>query len=250
MLRIPPALRGNQTFLWSGEHAIHWNSTLQNHVSPLSSTSNFLINAKRCHRYTTPQEKRTLKPGERTLNLVWYCNCAENALPDTLTDVDGHKHRYSLPTGEMRDEVWSKQRGPVAEKMLPPPFPELINKIQQPFVTVISHTTTPKASFFDGQVLLVGDALTPSRPRNALGRNQAAFGCLHLKRALQRQISLSECKIRVSQYAHLNRLRAISWGTRFQVGWLACFTSEIHFSFRVGASVVDESLERTRDLST
>lgn len=134
--------------------------------------------------------------------------------------------------------------------MLPSPFLELINKIQQPFVTVISDTTATKASFFGGQVLLVGDELIHSRPRNALGGNQAAFGCLHLKRALQGQISLSECKIRVSQYAHLNQLQAISCGTRFQVGWLACFTSEIHFSFRIGALSVDELLERTRDLST
>ena len=182
---------------------------------------------KRRHRYTIPGADGSLEPGERILNLAWYCNCREDALSDILTDVNGHKHRYSMPSGMMR-EVWSKQTA-VAEKMLPHPFLELIHKIRQPFVTVISDTMASKASFFDGKLLLVGDALTLFRPHNALSSNQAAFDCLQLKKALQGEITLSEWETRVLQYARLNRLRAISWGAYFQVGWLAYFTSEIRF---------------------
>lgn len=185
-------------------------------------------NTQWCHRYTIPGVNGSLKPGERILNLVWYCNCTEDGLTNILTDVNGHKHRYYLPSGKMRDEVWSQQKA-VAEKTLPPPFLELINKIQQPFVAVISDTTASNASFLDGKLLLVGDALTLFRPHNALSSNQAAFDCLQLKKALQGEITLSEWEARVLRYARLNRLRAISWGAYFQVGWLAYFTSEMYF---------------------
>ena len=188
----------------------------------------FLTNAKWCHRYTIPGANGSLKPGERMLNLAWYCNCSEDALTDILTDVNGHKHRHSLPSGKIREEVWSKQKA-VAEKFLPPPFLELIHKIQQPFVTVISDTTASKASLFSGKLLVVGDALTLFRPHNALSSDQAAFDCLQLKKVLQGDTTLSEWEARVLQYARVNRLRAISWGAYFQVGWLAYFTSEIHF---------------------
>ncbi|CAD6588607.1 MAG: hypothetical protein ASARMPREDX12_003384 [Alectoria sarmentosa] len=178
--------------------------------------------------YTIPGVNGNLNPGECIFNLAWYCNYPEDALTNILTDVDGHKHQHSLPTGKMRDEVWSTQKA-LAAKLLPPPFLELINKIQQPFVTVISDTTASKASFFNGKLLLVGDALTLFRPHNALSSNQAAFDCLQLQRVLQGDITISEWEVRVLQYAQLNRLRAISWGAYFQVGWLAYFTSEIYF---------------------
>ena len=150
------------------------------------------------------------------------------ALADVLTDVDGHQHRYSLPSGKMRKEVWSKQKA-IAEKLLPPPFLELIEKIQQPFVTVISDTTASKASFFDGKVLFVGDALTLFRPHIALGSDQAAFDCIQLKKVLQGDITLSEWEARVLKYARLNRLRAVTWGAYFQAGWLSYFKSEMIF---------------------
>ena len=197
-------------------------------MSPFYKRCAILTNANRCHRYTIPGVNGNLRPGERILNLAWYCNCAEDTLTDVLTDIDGHKHRYSLPSGKMRDEVWNKQKA-VAETILPPPFLELVNKINRPFVTVISDTTASNASFFDGKLLLVGDALTLFRPHISLSSNQAAFDCLQLKRFLQGDINLSEWETRVLQYARLNRLRAVSWGAYFQVGWLAYFTSEMHF---------------------
>lgn len=133
----------------------------------------------------------------------------------------------------MRNEVWSKQQA-FAQEVLPPAFREVINKIQKPFVTVISDTTASKASFYDGKVLLVGDALTLFRPHNALSSDQAAFDCLQLRKALQGNFTLLEWEARVLQYAHLNRLRAISWGAYFQIGWLAYLTSEVRFRSALG----------------
>ena len=162
------------------------------------------------------------------INIAWYCNCAEDGLIDILTDIDGHKHRYSLPSGKMRNEGWERQKA-VAEDLLPPPFFELINKIDHPFVTVISDTAPSKASFFDGRLLLVGDVLTLFRPHNALSSNQAAFDCLQSEKMLQGEINVSEWETRVLQHAKLNRLRAISWGAYFQIGWLAYLKSEMRF---------------------
>ena len=115
----------------------------------------------------------------------------------------------------MRNERRSKQLA-VSEKQMPPPFLEVINKMQQPFVTVISDTIASKASFSHGNVLLVENALTPLRPRNALSSNKAAFDCLESKKALQGNITILEWEARVLRYAHINRLRAITWGAYFQ----------------------------------
>lgn len=170
----------------------------------------------------------SVKEGERLLNLAWYCNCTEEALADILTDVDGHRHQYTLPSGSMRDEVWARQKA-AAEKILPSPFLELVNKIRKPFISVVSDTMSSQASFMDGKLLLVGDALTLFRPHIALSTNQAAFHALLLKRAMTGKITIPEWETRVLQYARANRLRAISWGAYFQVGWLSYLASEVYY---------------------
>lgn len=178
--------------------------------------------------YMIPGVAGSVKEGERLLNLAWYCNCTEEALADILTDVDGHRHQYTLPSGSMRDEVWARQKA-AAEKILPSPFLELVNKIRKPFISVVSDTMSSQASFMDGKLLLVGDALTLFRPHIALSTNQAAFHALLLKRAMTGKITIPEWETRVLQYARANRLRAISWGAYFQVGWLSYLASEVYY---------------------
>lgn len=100
-------------------------------------------------RYSIPSDKFSLKPGERHSNYVWYCDCAEGSsdVEDLRADVNGHRHRNTLPIGGVRDEIWFRQKA-LAREILAPPFAELVSKTAQPFVATMSETISPRASFF------------------------------------------------------------------------------------------------------
>jgi 2-polyprenyl-6-methoxyphenol hydroxylase-like FAD-dependent oxidoreductase len=128
-----------------------------------------------------------------------------------MTDIDGRMHRSTLPIGKMNPAVWEKQKI-LAAKSLPPPYVELITKTTQPFITLVTDIASPKASFFDGKLLLVGDALVPFRPHVACSTNQAALDALLLEKMLKGEIPLTEWERQALDYAELTRLRSITWG--------------------------------------
>lgn len=184
-------------------------------------------------RYTIPGENGTCAMGKRVINLAWYHNHPENDLSDILRDTDGYQHRFSLPYGKMREEVWNRQREIAASKIHSRPFLEIINKIKNPFLTVISDTYASQACFIGGKALLVGDALTLFRPHIAMSTDQAAFDCLRLKMVMKGEITIQNWEKDVLQYARAGRLRSITWGAYFQVGWLAFFRSEVNFRWEI-----------------
>lgn len=171
-------------------------------------------------RYTIPGDKGSLEPGERFLNYVWYCNYAENSveLADLMTDINGHRHQKTLPIGGVRDEIWSKQKA-LAKEILAPSFAELVTKTSQPFVATISDTISPRASFLDGKLLLVGDALAGFRPNAALSTNQAAFDALLLAKLVKGEMTGREWERAVLRYANVSAARSRVIGTFFQDGW-------------------------------
>ena len=81
------------------------------------------------------------KPGTRPVfsEFCLYHNCTEEALPDVMTDSDGHRYCFTLPIGKMRDEVWAKQKA-IGHELLCPPFLEVLDQISQPFITAVSET--------------------------------------------------------------------------------------------------------------
>jgi hypothetical protein len=61
-----------------------------------------------------------------------------------MTDTDGVKHRFSLPTGgKMRLEVWERQKDH-ARRNLPPQFAETVTKTTMPFVQAITDLPPPE----------------------------------------------------------------------------------------------------------
>ena len=182
------------------------------------------------YRYTIPGESGSLKPGERLLNLVWYCNCPEDSseFKDARTDVDDHFHRSTLPPGKMREDVWSRQLA-YGDQVLPAPYKELMSKITQPFITAISDYAAPQASFFDGKLLLVGDALALFRPHIGSSTNQCAMNCLLLERVLEGRMSLSEWERRVTTHAHVTRLWSIAWGTYYMAWYPTYLLHEMRY---------------------
>ena len=149
-----------------------------------------------------------------------------------MTDVEGKKHHNTVPIGKMNPAVWEKQKA-IARDTLPPPYSEIVNKTTQPFITTVSDIASPQASFFDGKLLLVGDALVPFRPHIACSTNQAALNALLVEKLLKGEISLAQWESRVMGYAHVTRLRSITWGCWYQVGYLSFGVSKAKYLFAV-----------------
>ena len=87
---------------------------------------------------------------------MWYCNYTEDSpeYVNLLTDIDGHKHRITMPMGKMRPEVWFAQKD-YAKGLLPAPFAELVEKTAQPFVQCITDVSAPKAVHFEVNTNLI-----------------------------------------------------------------------------------------------
>ena len=153
------------------------------------------------------------------VNLCWYCNYSEDSqeLRDILTDVSNYYHRNAVAAGKLRDEVWQKQKSHGISS-LPAPFADLVSKINQPFVQTISDTFSPQASFFDGRLLLVGDALTLFRPHAALSTDQAAMNCLALEKVMKGEMSINEWERKVLGYGYTTWLASRAMGSFYQFG--------------------------------
>lgn len=131
-----------------------------------------------------------------------------------MTDIDGHVHRNTLPSGKMRSDIWARRRA-YGNEVLPAPFAELMHGITTPFVTAISDVNSPQASFFDGRILLVGDALTLLRPHIARATNSAGLHCLLLEKHLKGEMSMLDWEMKVLQYARVNKLLRIAFANYY-----------------------------------
>ncbi|TVY15875.1 2,6-dihydroxypyridine 3-monooxygenase [Lachnellula arida] len=169
--------------------------------------------------YIIPGEHGSITPGERHLNLVWYYNCAEGSdeYNKIMTDIDGLRHKRTVPFGKLQPEVWVKQRDGHSTHF-PTPVKEVLDKIDSPFVTAISDCIAPQASFYEGKLFLVGDALALFRPHVAQSTNQAALHCLLLEKYLQGEITLATYEERVQSYAHTTLLWSRDLGSEYMYG--------------------------------
>lgn len=166
-------------------------------------------------RYLIPGENGSLEPGERILNYVWYTSEPEERLHEILTNTKGHRHRVTLPVGEIREEVWAKQVTRAVNEM-PAPFAELVLKTTQPFVQAITDVPSGPASFFNGKLVFVGDALSAFRPHVASSTNQAAFNALLFEKVMTGVMTLQEWEDQSLQYAEVTSLLSVVLGNLHQ----------------------------------
>ena len=140
-----------------------------------------------------------------------------------MTDMDGVKHRFTLPTsGEMRPEVWERQKTH-AQPSLPPQFAEIVAKTVMPFVQAIIDLPPPEkgmslSRLLNGKAILVGDALSGFRPHTAASTSQAAFHALQLEGAFTGKLSRDEYEATVLDFAGRWFQRGVMLGTRSQFG--------------------------------
>ena len=169
--------------------------------------------------YVIPGENGSLEPGKRLINWVWYCNYPEEstAFKELMTDSDGKHHYITLPVGKMRKDILQGQRE-YARKVLPPQFADIVGDTKQPFIQAITDVISPRNSFFDGKLLLIGDALAGFRPHTAASTSQAAFDTQELYEMMIGEISLKQWEEETMQYAKYVQRNGVSMGQRSQFG--------------------------------
>ncbi len=93
-----------------------------------------------------------------------------------FTDVDGNVHKNTIGGDLVHPEAWKRQLSTYISEMTPP-VAELVSGTNNPFVTKVNDAMCQTPSFYDGRVVLVGDALAAARPHLAMASNQAAMHC-------------------------------------------------------------------------
>ena len=169
--------------------------------------------------YTIPGHNGTLDVGKRLINWVWYCNYPQDSKEYTelMTDSDGKKHHNTLPIGKMRKDIWDQQKDR-ASKSLPPQFAEIVCNTEQPFIQAITDVLSPRNSFFDGKVLMIGDAVCGFRPHTAASTSQAAFDAQKLDDLLRGEIIREQWETDTMEYARYMQRRGVEMGQRSQFG--------------------------------
>ena len=169
--------------------------------------------------YMIPGPNGALEPGKRLINWVWYTNYPEDSaeFADLMTDSEGNRHHNTLPIGLMRDEIWQQQQA-YATKILPPQFAEIVRKTKHPFIQAITDVIAPRNAFFDGKVLLVGDAVAGFRPHTAASTSQAAFDALKLEELMSGKMPPEEWERQTMDYARQVQAHGVVLGERSQFG--------------------------------
>ena len=145
-----------------------------------------------------------------------------------MTDSSGQQHRNSVPKGKMREEVWKAQLDH-GNQILNSVFVELLNKTKEPFLSVIQDYAAPQASFFDGKLLMIGDALAVFRPHMALSLNQAAVDTMLLERLMKGEITLKSWEKQVIQYGRRTKLMNAAFGTYYIYGGVTFLKTLVAF---------------------
>lgn len=123
-----------------------------------------------------------VRPGHRRSNVIWYRPADEaGKLKWLLTDAQGRTHDVSIPPPLIRAEAIAEMKD-AAERLLAPPFRELVQLMGEPLLQPIYDLASPRMAF--GRVALVGDAAFVARPHVGAGVSKAADDAATLASAL------------------------------------------------------------------
>jgi 2-polyprenyl-6-methoxyphenol hydroxylase-like FAD-dependent oxidoreductase len=172
--------------------------------------------------YLIPGEKGTLEPGQRLINFVYYtnfpCKSLDEPSPELaelLTDIDGVRHRITMPPGKTNPKAWEKQRE-IAKNKLPPQFAEIVRATKKPFVQAITDVVSHENEFLGGRVILIGDALAGFRPHTVASTSQAAYDAMILADMIEGKIEKDEWKKQTMEYSWVVQKRGVDMGNRSQ----------------------------------
>ena len=175
--------------------------------------------------YAIPGKQGSLRRGERLINWVWYDVSLRSFISESqnypdrkevMTDTNGETHLWT--NQHVPKELIEKQKAH-AKKILPPQFAELVELTEKPFIQAITDVYSRRSVFYDGRLILVGDALAGFRPHTAASTSQAAFHALLLNQYLRSdEIDWDGFERRVLEYAENGVQHGIQMGNRSQFG--------------------------------
>jgi 2-polyprenyl-6-methoxyphenol hydroxylase-like FAD-dependent oxidoreductase len=132
--------------------------------------------------YPVAGSTHSTRPGERSLNFVWYRPAHETyELPQLCTDIHGRRHDLSVPPPLIRPEVLATLRH-AARELLSPQLEEVVRRARQPFFQPIYDVESPRMTF--GRVALAGDAAFVARPHVGMGVTKGAADAMALADSL------------------------------------------------------------------
>lgn len=152
-----------------------------------------------------------MKPGERLVNWLWYYPVPDNSpeMRAIFTDVHGKVHPNTVSQGLVQPELWADMKSRFLSQMLAP-LAEVVDKTPRPFVTKVCEAQCSQASFYDGRVVLVGDAFTALRSHLGMASEQAATHCVQMDEVWRGDVSHSQrdrgARLYAMKFLLLNRL--------------------------------------------
>ncbi|KAK8112159.1 FAD binding domain protein [Apiospora kogelbergensis] len=201
-------LTGSTRKIYAGY--IAWRGTVPEHVLSYSTIDYFsnklnfsLINGSYFISYHIPTENGRVKPGERLINWVWYYPISNGSaeMAAIFTDIHGAMHANTVPQGLVNPEIWKHQVNRYLDQMRPP-LAEVVSKTSRPFVTKVGEAQCDgRPSFYDGRVVLVGDAFTGFRSHLGMASEQAARHCLQMEKVLRGDITQEQYDNEAMMYA-------------------------------------------------
>jgi hypothetical protein len=130
-----------------------------------------------------------------------------------MTDTNGTLHHTTVPHGLVDPKIWAKQVA-LGTSYLAPAHAEVLSKLTAPFLHAIidSYPGPTRASFFNGRVLLVGNALAHLRPHGGYSTSLAALEAGWVGELVSGEISIAEWERRVTSLVYLWWCRGIWYG--------------------------------------
>ena len=126
-----------------------------------------------------------------------------------FTDVNGKLHPNTVPRGLVNPDVWTAQVARYLPEMTAP-LAEVVSKTPKIFVTKVGEAQCSTPTFYDGRVVLVGDAFTGFRSHLGMASEQAARHCLQLDKVWRGEMTQKERDNEANFYAKrfilLNRM--------------------------------------------
>ncbi len=119
----------------------------------------------------------------------------------------------------MQPGIWQHQLAQ-AKQMFHPEMFELIEKIKQPFVSLITSTANSQASFFNDRVFMIGDALAQKQPNTAQGVNFAAKNALDLADMVAGKMTARQWEQLVVGEGERERARSVAFGSWYLSTWV------------------------------
>ncbi|KAL6152611.1 hypothetical protein ACJQWK_04564 [Exserohilum turcicum] len=178
--------------------------------------------------YLSPDDHGSMRPGERVVEWCWYdaCDAATPTFAEYMTDVNGVCHNSTVPSDLLRQEVWDAQIKR-RQSALSPLWQRIFQQSRPPLLTAVRAFDNTRASFFNGKLLLVGEAFTQIRPHLGASCDIAAVSALHLPRVLSGEMPMRELETKVAKHAMEKAIGSKATGIFGMTGkWPDGFTAE------------------------